>query len=471
MNTVFFDLETTDLSPVGQILNYAFVEVDQSWNIKSCFRDKIKISRLQLPSPDAIVATKTDILSHNKEAVDLEHIAMAKIQKHLHGIFEWAETRLIGYNSAKFDVPYLRTSMIRNGLNPYFGGSVQYGDVLHVVKRLACDRPDFCEKLEKRDNGKPIFRLESVTRSLGLLDKNEAQTHESLSDVLLTIKLAKYLADNYNIDVREYKSYEADDSSFDVIKVFPFVDMNNQKVHDDYCYMSVLEQNKNQSLLVNLKKFEEGLGRDAVSWYNRNTSPLFVDKVLNGADHKKRSEAARIVLSENINLKNFWPDKNCDVENFIFMLPINNISALYDAVWGKNLFLLKEKQCKFVGQLYLRHLANTADIDQVEAQIKQHALYRYGGRMKLDKNNFDVCFIPGVYSDSFHPTYNELLARIDELSLNPDNTEIMNSLKKFYLDSVVTTLAGKELAEIVRVKPVVEVESDQTDTTQTNVTI
>ena len=91
--------------------------------------------------------------------------------------------------------------------------------------------------------------------------------------------------------------------------------------------------------------------------------------------------------------------------------------------------------------------------------------------MKLDKNNFDVCFIPGVYSDSFHPTYNELLARIDELSLNPDNTEIMNSLKKFYLDSVVTTLAGKELAEIVRVKPVVEVESDQTDTTQTNVTI
>lgn len=452
MNTIFFDLETTDLNPVGQILNYAFVEVGPDWTIKSCLRDKIKISRTQLPSPDAIVATKTDILEHNKEARDLEHIALAKIQKHIQGIVEWTDTRLVGYNSNRFDVPYLRTSMIRNGLNPYFGGSIKYGDLLHVVRRLACDNAEFHEKLEKRpENNKPIFRLESVARALGLLDPSEVQSHESLSDVLLTIKVAKYVAENYGIDVREYESYEAQKSSFDVIKVFPFTDENNQKVEDDYCYFAVLEQNKTQSLLINLKKFEEGRDKQAVSWYNKNTSALFVEKFLRGDQYKKRAEHARQSLS-HINLKNFWPDKNCDVEQFIFMMPIGDIPALYDAVWRKDVFLIKEKRCKFASQLYLRHLCNTADVDQVEEQIRQYALYRYGGKLKLDKDNYDVKYVPGQYSDSFHPTYNELLNRIDVLMQSEQNRSIMQSLKTFYETSVINTIAGKELSDIVRVK-------------------
>lgn len=451
MNTIFFDLETTDLNPVGQILNYAFVEIDANWTIKSCFRDKIKISRLQLPSPDAIVATKTDVFEHNRHATDLEHIALAKIQKHLQGIVEWTETRLVGYNSNRFDIPFLRTNMIRNGLNPYFGGSVKYGDVLHVVKRLACDRPDFYEKLEKRDNGKPIFKLESVTRALGLLEPGDVQSHESLSDVLLTIKLAQHLAENYGIDVRTYESYEVPKSSFDVVKCFPYVDENNQPVSDDYCHFAVLEQNKTQALLINLKKFQDGLEKKAVSWYNKNTSPLFVEKTFRGDTHRKRADAARQALS-HINLKNFWPDKNCDIEQFIFMLPIGDIPALYDAVWRKDLFLLKEKRCKFASQLYLRFVSNTSDVDQVEEQIRQYALYRYGGKMKLDKDNFDVKYEAGVYSESFHPTYNELLSRIDELAKNPDNAGIMASLKKYYETSVVSTVAGKELSQIVRKK-------------------
>jgi DNA polymerase III epsilon subunit-like protein len=451
MNTIFFDLETTDLNPVGQILNYAFVEVDEDWNIKSCLRDKIKISRIQLPSPDAIVATKTDVLLHNLEAKDSEHIALAKIQKHLQGIIEWTDTRLVGYNSNKFDVPYLRTSMIRNGLNPYFGGSVKYGDVLHVVKRLACDRPDFYEKLQKREDGRPIFKLESVAKSFDLLDKNDVQSHESLSDVLLTIKLAKHLAENYGIDVRTYESYEAPKSSFDVIKVFPFVDETRKQVSDEYCYFAVLEQNKTQALLINLKKFEDGLEKQAVSWYNKNTSPLFVQKVFRGDQHKHRAEKARQSLS-HINLKNFWPEKNCDIEQFIFMMPIGDIPALYDAVWRKDIFLLKEKRCKLASQLYLRYLSNTADIDQVENQIHQYAIYRYGGKMKLDKDNFDVQYQDGVYSESFHPTYNELMERLDELSKNPENASVMASLKRFYDTSVISTIAGKELSQIVRKK-------------------
>jgi hypothetical protein len=134
------------------------------------------------------------------------------------------------------------------------------------------------------------------------------------------------------------------------------------------------------------------------------------------------------------------------------MMPIGDIPALYDAVWKKDLFLIKEKKCKFASQLYLRHLCNTSDVDEVEEQIQKYALYRYGGKLKLDKQNFDVEYVPGVYSESFHPTYNELMDRIDVLMQDEKKAPIMKSLKEFYQSSVINTIAGKDLSEIVRVK-------------------
>lgn len=449
MNSIFFDLETTDLNPVGQILNYAFVEIDNDWNMRSCLRGKIKISRLQLPSPGAICATGVDVFDHNATADSTEAAAMAKIQKYLADIIEWQDTRLVGYNSNKFDIPYLRTSMIRNGLNPYFGGSVKYGDLLHVVRRLACDNPEFSKKLLKNDKGKPSFKLESVAKSFGLL--TEEQQHESLSDVMLTIKVARYIQENYNIDVREYSSYEVSKKNFDVIKVFPYTDKDGNQVSDDYCYMALLEQNKTQALWINLKKFEDGLGKDAVSWYNKNTSALYVKEYVSNSAMSKRASAAKAALSD-VTLATFFGPKNCDVEQFIFMMPISEIGALYEAIWMKDLTNLKSMKSKYGSQLYIRHLANEHPIENVEQQIKDYALYRYGGKMKIDKENFDSKFEDGVYNESFHPTYNELLSTIDELLKNEKHAFVMNQLKRYYETSTVSSLAGDDLRSIKREK-------------------
>ena len=449
MKSIFFDLETTDLNPVGQILNYAFVEIDENWNMRSCLRGTIKLSRLQLPNPSAICATNTDVFEHNSSADSTESVAMAKIQKYISDIVEWEDTRLIGYNSNRFDVPYLRTSMIRNGLNPYFGGSIKYGDLLHVVRRLACDNPKFVEKLIKKENGEPSFKLESVAKSFGLLQ--EEQKHESLSDVMLTIKLAQHLHQHYGIDVREYSSYEVSKTNFDVIKVFPYKDHTGKLVTDDYCYMALLEQNKTPALWINLKKYEEGLGKESVSWYNKNTSALYVKDFVKGSGFANRAAQAKKDLS-HINLENYFGPKNCDVEQFIFMLPISHIGALYEAVWMKDTTTLKANKSKFGSQLYLRYLANEAPIEDVEPQIKEYALYRYGGKMKTNKDNFDSKYEPGVYSEDFHQTYNELVAEIDRLSANEKNSHVMQQLKKYYESSIITSLAGDDLKSITRLK-------------------
>ena len=448
MKTIFFDLETTDLNTVGQILNYALVEIDEDWNMRSCLRGNIKLSRLQLPAPGAICANNVDVFEHNKTADDSESSAMAKIQKYISDISEWDQTRLVGYNSNKFDVPYLRTSMIRNGLNPYFSRSVKYGDLLHVAKRLACDNPNFYEKLLKKDDGQPSFRMESVAKSFGLLE--DAQKHESLSDVMLTIKVAKFIHENYGIDVRSYSSYEVDSKKkFDAIRVFPYVDGTGNKISDEYCYLALLGESKTQALWINLKKYEDGLGKGAISWTNKNTSMLFVRDYIKDDTQAKRAEQARDALS-HVNLDNFFGPKNCDVEQFIFMMPISEISPLYEAVWMKDLTSLKNIKSKYCSKLYLRHLANELPVEQVEQQIKDYALYRYGGRMKLSKINFDSVYEPGVYSPDFHPTYNEFMQQIDELSKNEKNKFLMDQLKKYYENSVIATLAGSELRGIVR---------------------
>lgn len=452
MKTIFFDLETTDLNTVGQILNYAFVEIDESWNLRSCLRGTIKVSRLQLPNPYAICANRVDIIEHNKTADATEPVALSKIQKYISDIVEWDDVRLVGYNSNKFDVPYLRTSMIRNGLNPYFCGTIKYGDVIHVVRKLANENPEFYEKLIKKENGEPSFKLESVAKSFDLLSKE--QDHESLSDVMLTIKVAQHLADNFGVDVRNYSSYEVDSKKqFDVVQVYPFRDQTGALVSDDHCNMCLLEENKTQALWINIKKFEEGAGRDAVYWYNKNTSSLTVKSYIKDDVLAQRAAKARQGLSD-VTLANFFPPKNCDVEQFIFMMSISDIGPLYEAIWMKDLTNLKRSKSKYASQLYLRHLSNESDVDSMESQIKEYALYRYGGKLKLSKEHFDSKYEPGVYSEDFHPTYNELVEQIDLLAKDEKNAHLMKQLREFYDSSVISTLAGAELKSIKRTKNV-----------------
>jgi hypothetical protein len=443
MKHIFFDIETSDLHYIGQILDYAFVEVDDNWNICSTLRGKIKLSRLQLPNPGSIVATGIDIIRHNEEAEDLEHVAMAKILKYLQTIVEREETKLIGYNSSKFDLPYIRTSFIRNGLNPYFAGAIKYGDLIHVVQKLVASNPDFYSKLPKKDSGKPSTKLEAVSKAFGLLDAEQVQDHESYSDVLLTIKLAKHVADNYGVDVRYYSAYEALDPSTKVVRGYPYVDKNNVADHDDYSYYALLEQNKAQALWVNIKDFEDGRGRDAVNWYNKNTSSFFVKEVVTDESWKARAEKA-VSEYKGITLNTFWPKKVCDVEQFIYMLPMNEIDAVYDAIWRKDLTLIKQMRSKYGSQLYLRFLCNISTIEDVENQIKEYALYRYGGKLKLGKDH-----LVGNYEDPFeyYPTYKLMLAQLEETAKDEKYSHIMNQLRKCYENSAIFTIAGKELMD------------------------
>lgn len=438
MRYIFFDFETSDLNFVGQILNYAFVEVDSDFNLRSSLSDKIKISPMQLPMPEAILSNRIDVMQHQKEAEHSEFSAMVSIYRYIENLCEYEPVKLIGYNSNSFDLHYLRTSFIRNGLNPYFGGQLCYGDMLHAVNKLTSSNDEFLSLLSRKENGKPKVSLESVCKSLSLMSADEKQDHESMSDVLLTIKLAKELEARFNLDIKKYSSYEVTKryTEFDAIQVYPRFDQNGNKVSDEDCYYVLHDHNKSTALWINLKKFESGLGKESVIWCNKNTSQLSVKRYVRDADIRARADAAKAALAD-VTIENFWPDKDCDLEQLIYELPINEIKSLSQAIHHKDLFLLKENKNKQANTLYLRFLCNNIESEDVNKVADRYIMYRYGGKLRLDKN--------GVDSDEklYHPTYQDLLDRVDKY-YDELGDDLMIKLKQFYLNSRVAKFYERE---------------------------
>jgi hypothetical protein len=469
-NTIFFDLETTDVSPVGQILNFAFIEVDNNWNEVSSFCDRIRISRTQLPRAGAICANRVDVLEHQELATLDEPIAMKKIRDYLEErIGQAGEITLIGFNSHRFDVPYLRTSMLRNGVSPYFPRKQFVNrDLLHVAQKLAVSNEDFRKVIGAYDydaekGERPSLRLERLLKLHGLLAEDESQLHESEDDVRQTIALAKTFLDKYGLDVRKYQPYEPKNNI--ALKEFPEWEVQYHFDPDQdsspRALMVKLEENFPYSLWVNVSRYEAlspedkkdpAKRRKCVSWYSSNGSTFFCGDL---EITEELSEKCHKILSRfgDINLGNFFPDRNCDVEAFIYMMGFDENRALYNAIWQKDKTELKRLGQKYSSELYLRYLINNANMNEIISNLlHDYTIYRYGSRMKTNKYDVESQFQDGVYNDSFHPCFNDLLEEISLLKQDPENEKLMESLESFYFDSPIYKLAGKELDKIERVK-------------------
>ena len=98
----------------------------------------------------------------------------------------------VGYNTIRFDDEVTRHLFWRNLIDPYareWQNGCGRWDLLDVVRMTHALRPDGIEWPRKED-GKPSFRLEDLSRANGLV--HEA-AHDALSDVRATIALARLI--------------------------------------------------------------------------------------------------------------------------------------------------------------------------------------------------------------------------------------------------------------------------------------
>jgi exodeoxyribonuclease-1 len=98
----------------------------------------------------------------------------------------------VGYNTIRFDDEVTRFLFWRNLIDPYareWQNGCGRWDLLDVVRMTYALRPDGME-WPLREDGKPSFRLEHLTKANGLV--HEA-AHDALSDVRATIALARLI--------------------------------------------------------------------------------------------------------------------------------------------------------------------------------------------------------------------------------------------------------------------------------------
>jgi hypothetical protein len=468
MVSIFYDLETTHLTPMGQILNCCFVAVDRSWNEVARYSENIKISPLQLPDPDAIMANRTRVLEHQASATKTERQVLKEIHAFIGDMIgrSGGAVELIGYNSARFDLNFLRTSLIRNGLNPYFYGKVTPRDLLHTVRYLSVIDKTFPRAPrpgvgDERQN-KLSLGLETISHALGLL--TEKQSHHSVADVKLTIRLAKTLAKTHGIDARAHVAYPAAElhrlgrERSAVVALLPQVELHAPETAIRAPY-ALLSHDAKNGLWIDLAQYRDGKGRDAIRWMGANSGALFAD-VDSNVELEYRADSAREREEfRDLDINNFFPRSTCDIEADIFRLSFNDIDNLTSAIWGGRTGAVAASGPSDARELYIRHRLSEIDwTDATETQEKRLAIYsnyRYGGSCNIRKGHLEP-LDPTVTNPAAHPTLADYMARLNELEAGTTNSSdepILRELRSFYEDSPIMRVTGRQLLEHVRVPP------------------
>lgn len=450
--TIFYDLETSSKNFIGQILNYSFICVDSKFQIVAELSGDIALSRLQLPEPGALLANKVLISKHLNPSSKMlrEPEALAKIRDFIDEQVKLARSSnisLIGYNSARFDLPYLRTSMIRNGINPYFKG-LDYKDLLHVVRKLSVSNKKFPRLPAANDKDLLSLRLETLTQHFDLLQGQQA--HSSREDVILTIEFAKLLLEKFNIDVRKYSAYEAENiSGLPVIQAArPEYDLNKQDSTKTLSHLLRIDEDYRGSLWIDIEDLEneeaslEDL-RPKISYYNKKNSALYIDS--SPASKEKLALAQKILPKlKSINLRNYFTTSKCDIEQDIYRLDFDNLDYLSRAIWTAAEKKPNDKLSKDAKVLLTRYKLNQVDniSDKDTAfisHLKAYCSYRYGGDLLLWREPPKE-----EKPEAYHPSFKELCIELEKLKTESQGQDlkILEDLESYYKNSDLLRYGG-----------------------------
>ncbi len=448
-HSIFYDLETSDLNFIGQILNFSFIVVDAEWKVIDEFSSEIKITRLQLPRARAIAANRINVIEHQKKAKYTEASAMARIAEFLQDFVVncgSSSGQLIGFNSANFDLPYLRTSLIRNGHSPYF--KVHNRDLFILAQKLWITNEDFRKKILTYAEANSLtanLKLETLCKAHNLLEGK--QLHESRDDVLLTIELAKNLLNLYGADVRSFEPYEGRTLHRKPRGSVYQVKTGIHKLEPVVSHYTLLQAENKSALWVDLdhlKKCMEG-GKElksAVRWIKFEAKIFITDGVeVLDPEYVALANQAQEEFKD-LQIDNFFEKTTCDIEQFIYRIPFDSFRLLAKYMQDpKGSGQLSNDEKDLVKRYRLANYElGSGDDAKIYSALKEYAEYRYGGQAQL-ANTINTDLQGKENPKDFHPTIIDLIAEIDQVANeDPDSASLMQSLGEFYRKSEIYNL-------------------------------
>jgi len=142
-----------------------------------------------LPDPESCLITGITPQHCQQQGLP-EH----EFAKKIHAELSVPGTCAVGFNSIRFDDEFTRHLLYRNFYDPYErewkNGNTRW-DILDVLRLMHALRPEgmvWPASEEAEDKGRPVFKLEALTRANNLAHDN---AHDALADVMATIAVAK----------------------------------------------------------------------------------------------------------------------------------------------------------------------------------------------------------------------------------------------------------------------------------------
>lgn len=458
MYAVYYDLETTDRNPIGQILNYSFIFVDHDGNSLDELAGLIKISRLQIPDSGAILANRTNVLEHQERAHEYEGQALKRIEAFLNSCIAKAGGAIsfIGYNSSRFDLNYIRTSFIRNGINPYFGGKLIPRDLLQAVQKAYLTSQEFRDLILQQRQGEPklSLSLQTVGHALKLL--HGAQAHESHADVVLTISLSQWLKAHCGIDSTTFEAYEGGrlHSTVRSGAVYLRQEPEYDLTADNYVHetpVTLLDADHRSALWIDVEQYASRQDPTCIMWRSAAKHAFFVSTSALPDRELQRTARSAIVQFKGLTLKNFFEKSTCDIEQDIYRLDFDALDLYIKAVAANDKSILSECARPEAKVLWLRRQLASPQADirdpKTAEMLHKYALHRYGGKLQLVRNVRESRGEEGA----FHATLGEMVQRLllskeaAQLQGKKDDLVLLNALERFVRASDIAKVAGKEL--------------------------
>lgn len=432
MKSIFFDLETSDRDFIGQILNYSFIVVDEKFTTLDECSGTVSLTPLQVPSLGALLANRILILEHRGERSERE--AALHIDAFLKRNTDSEKIALVGFNSFKFDVPFLRTVLIRNGLNPYYSGNFVYRDLYPAVQYLACTDQSF--KTPKKETGEYSLSLEAVTKRLGLL--TGVQSHESRADVLLEIALAQYLFEKHKLHIVDWDPYLARFAhTASRGELFYQLSPDRESGGAKRTPVLLFDVDKRNSLWLDLNRYQEK--KPAWTLGKISGGHLFIVpyETENTLEKPCLEPVIRAALEEHkaMTLARYFDRKSeCDIEQDIYRIDFVSIERLHQALYFGDEKGVREAKIRDLSALLVRAKLAVGDANtpQFLSTLHKYGQYRYGGGQMLLSR-----YRCGDATDRFATSKDELLKEVAGPRENLSDDAIRQQLSEFYASASV----------------------------------
>lgn len=191
MGYVFFDTETTGLSPAfDQILHFAAIHTDHELKQLDGFEIRSRLQPHVVPHPAAMLTNRLPI----GRMVDRELTTHAAMVCELRAkLLAWSPAIFAGFNSIGFDEHMLRNALFQTLFPPYLTSAKGCGraDAYGLVQ-TACALSPGCLVVPTKPDGRRDFRLASLLAANGI---SSGGAHDAMSDASGTVELCRLVKD------------------------------------------------------------------------------------------------------------------------------------------------------------------------------------------------------------------------------------------------------------------------------------